>query len=100
MNYIFIAGIVYLISKHSISFSIRSWIYGKAEDVVTDKGVQIKGFWGFIYKLISCPFCLGFWIGIIVFSFVPVQGTFIYAFLWCFKQGIITAIISYAASRD
>lgn len=84
-HYIFIAGMVYLISKHSISYRLRDWIYRQTDSI------GYEGIWLIVYKLVSCPFCLGFWIGCI--WSLCTQGIGLY-------EGVITGIISYAASRD
>lgn len=71
-EYLTIAALAYLISTHKASLGIRNWLWDKAVKIigipdysnVTQHEVKNK-FWLIVYELVNCPFCCGWWMGLI-----------------------------------
>lgn len=57
-----VCSIAYLISTNKISYRLRDYIYHKTQDKY---GWEYK-IWDFIYQLITCPYCLAFWISLLI----------------------------------
>lgn len=72
-EYLVIASIAYLISTHKISYKFRMWVWNLLAKPIAYKqppDYNIKNkFYYFVYELITCPFCLGFWVGLITTLF-------------------------------
>lgn len=58
-------GITLIVTQGSIFYAFREW-FGKK----TAQGGKLSKVYGYVYKLINCPMCFGFWAGILVGYFL------------------------------
>lgn len=54
-------GITNIVTQGTIFYAFREWFGAK---MVTSK--RLKWLYGSIYKLLNCPMCFGFWVGVLV----------------------------------
>jgi hypothetical protein len=52
-------GITNIVTQGSIFYSFREWFATQ-----TAKGGKLSKVYGSVYKLINCPMCFGFWVGL------------------------------------
>ena len=52
----FVVSLAYLLSKNKLSFPLRRWLYGLKAPAAT-----------FIYSLLTCMYCVSFWVAMIYF---------------------------------
>ena len=57
-------GITNIVTQGTIFYAFREWFAAK---MVT--ATRFKGLYGSMYKLLNCPMCFGFWVGVLVGAF-------------------------------
>lgn len=58
-------GVTNIVTQGSIFYSFREWF---GTSMVSSN--RLKWLYGKIYKLLNCPMCFGFWVGILVGAFL------------------------------
>lgn len=99
--YLVTISLTWLCSQHRDAKKVQNWLFYKAYEKGTDdemkevwvtKNVFLKD----LYLLITCPYCMGFYVGVIVQAIIVPPNTFYVMGKAVVEAGFVNAILSMA----